>query len=101
MSDRSAVRKLGMMASTSSITRHPVLTYFALTFAISWGGFVLVVGSAMLTEGTLFLVGILGLLSSILYAPLAAQEMVLAVWLIFKGFGASAVADREPQAPGR
>jgi membrane protease YdiL (CAAX protease family) len=33
-----------MMASTTFITRHPVLTYFALTFAISWGGFVLVVG---------------------------------------------------------
>jgi membrane protease YdiL (CAAX protease family) len=33
-----------MMASTSFITRHPVLTYFALTFAISWGGFVFVVG---------------------------------------------------------
>jgi membrane protease YdiL (CAAX protease family) len=33
-----------MMASTGFITRHPVLTYFALTFAISWGGFVLVVG---------------------------------------------------------
>jgi hypothetical protein len=32
------------MASTTLITRHPVLTYFALTFAISWGGFVLVVG---------------------------------------------------------
>jgi CAAX protease family protein len=26
------------------ITRHPVLTYFALTFAISWGGFLVVVG---------------------------------------------------------
>ena len=26
------------------IKRHPVPTYFALTFAISWGGFVLVVG---------------------------------------------------------
>ena len=33
-----------MMASTTFITRHPLLTYFALTFAISWGGFVLVVG---------------------------------------------------------
>ena len=32
------------MASTNFITRHPVLTYLALTFAISWGGFVLVVG---------------------------------------------------------
>lgn len=44
MSDGSAARKQGMMASTSFITRHPVLMYFALTFAISWGGFVLVVG---------------------------------------------------------
>src|SRR5918993_3460321 len=26
------------------IERHPLLSYFALTFAISWGGFVLVVG---------------------------------------------------------
>ena len=33
-----------MMASTRFITRHPVLTYAALTFAISWGGVVLVVG---------------------------------------------------------
>ena len=33
-----------MMAITRFITRHPVLTYFALAFAISWGGFVLVVG---------------------------------------------------------
>ena len=44
MSDGRAARKPGMMASTSFITRHPVLMYFALTFAISWGGFVLVVG---------------------------------------------------------
>jgi membrane protease YdiL (CAAX protease family) len=44
MSDGSAAGKQGMMASTSFITRHPVLTFFALTFAISWGGFVLVVG---------------------------------------------------------
>jgi hypothetical protein len=30
-------------------------------------------------------------ISSIMYAPLALQEMVLAVWLILKGFNASAV----------
>jgi len=28
----------------TSIKRHPVLTYFALTFAISWGGVLLVIG---------------------------------------------------------
>ena len=26
------------------IKRHPVLTYYALTFAISWGGMLLVIG---------------------------------------------------------
>ena len=26
------------------IKRHPVLTYYALTFAISWGGILVVVG---------------------------------------------------------
>ena len=41
MSDGSAARKQGMMASTRF---NPVFTYVALTFAISWGGFVLVVG---------------------------------------------------------
>ena len=33
-----------MMAVKAFITRHPVLTYFALTFAISWGGVLIVVG---------------------------------------------------------
>jgi hypothetical protein len=33
-----------MMASTSYIARHPIATYVALTYAISWGGFVFVVG---------------------------------------------------------
>ena len=28
------------------ITRHPVLTYYALVFAISWGGILAVVGPA-------------------------------------------------------
>ena len=32
------------MAITRFITTHPVFTYFALAFAISWAGFVLVVG---------------------------------------------------------
>jgi hypothetical protein len=56
MSDGSAARKQGMMASTRFITRHPVLTYVALTFAISWGGFVDRTGSllvATLMHGSL------------------------------------------------
>ncbi len=38
-------RKEGIMTTIKAfITRHPVPTYFALTFAISWGGFLLVIG---------------------------------------------------------
>lgn len=33
-----------MTAIQAFIRNHPVLTYFALTFAISWGGFILLVG---------------------------------------------------------
>ena len=33
-----------MTAIKAFIKRHPVLTYFALTFAISWGGVLLVIG---------------------------------------------------------
>lgn len=33
-----------MTVMKAFIKQHPVLTYFALTFAISWGGFVLVLG---------------------------------------------------------
>jgi uncharacterized protein len=33
-----------MITSKAFITRYPVPTYFALTFAISWGGFLMVVG---------------------------------------------------------
>ena len=37
-----------MAAMKAFITKHPVLTYFALTFALSWGGFLLVGGSGLL-----------------------------------------------------
>jgi membrane protease YdiL (CAAX protease family) len=40
-----------MTAPTTFIKRHPVLIYFTLTFAISWGGFLLV-GGAGLFAGT-------------------------------------------------
>jgi uncharacterized protein len=33
-----------MMSITRFITRHPVFAYFALVFAISWGGILLLVG---------------------------------------------------------
>jgi hypothetical protein len=33
-----------MTTTKAFIVRHPVLTYFALTFAISWGGVLLVIG---------------------------------------------------------
>jgi membrane protease YdiL (CAAX protease family) len=40
-----------MTATRALITRHPVLAYYVLTFAASWGGFLLV-GSAGLRAGT-------------------------------------------------
>jgi len=33
-----------MKTITAFIQRHPVLTYYALVFAISWGGILLIVG---------------------------------------------------------
>ena len=40
----------GMTVTTTRvfITKHTVLTYFALTFALSWGAFLLVGGSGLL-----------------------------------------------------
>jgi membrane protease YdiL (CAAX protease family) len=39
-----ATRGASMMTARASITRHPVLAFYALTFAISWGGILLVIG---------------------------------------------------------
>jgi len=33
-------------------------------------------------------------LSTVLYAPMAVQEMVLALWLIFKGYSPSVMASK-------
>jgi len=41
-----------MTAIKAFIKRHPVLTYFALTFAISWGGMLLVIGGPGGLPGT-------------------------------------------------
>ena len=35
---------------TSVLTRHPLVAYYVLTFAISWGGFVLAVGPTSLVS---------------------------------------------------
>jgi hypothetical protein len=40
------------MTLTAFITRHPALTYFALTFAISWGSDLLVIGGPGSSPGT-------------------------------------------------
>jgi membrane protease YdiL (CAAX protease family) len=41
-----------MTNSKAFIKRHPVLTYYVLTFAISWGGFLLVIGGPGAIPGT-------------------------------------------------
>jgi hypothetical protein len=42
---------MSMRIIADFIKRHPVLTYYVLVFAISWGGFLLVGGSGIL-DGT-------------------------------------------------
>ena len=41
-----------MTSFKAFIRRHPVLTYYALTFAISWGGLLLVIGGPGGIPGT-------------------------------------------------
>jgi len=55
-------------------------------FLSVWG---LIGATLVLAVGVL---GMFGLVLEILWAPLALQEMVLAVWLIVKGFNSSAIA---------
>lgn len=41
-----------MSTVTASVKRHPAVTYFALTFAISWGGILLIIGGPGGIRGT-------------------------------------------------
>ena len=41
-----------MRTITAFIKRHAVLTYYALVFAISWGGIIIVVGRGAVTGTT-------------------------------------------------
>ena len=39
-------------ATKTFVMRHPVVTYFVLTFVISWGGILVVLGPGAFTGGT-------------------------------------------------
>jgi len=58
-----------------------------------WG---LIAAPLMLAAGSLVLIDgdPNSTLSTVLYAPMAVQEMVLALWLIFKGYSPSAMASK-------
>jgi membrane protease YdiL (CAAX protease family) len=70
-----------MKTNTATIERRPVLSYFALTFAISWGGFLLVGGPSFFagtnwqTDPTFQLA-----LAALLVGPPAAS--ILLTWLV-------------------
>ena len=60
-----------------------------------WGLIAIIPNTA---QGLLVMFGLIQMSSStidVLYLPMFAQEMVLAVWLIFKGFNSSAIAKSE------
>jgi len=71
-----------MMTIKAFIRRHPVLNYFALTFAISWGGVLLVIGGPSRLPATngqfemLFPIAILAMLAGPSFAGLLLTGLV-------------------------
>jgi CAAX protease family protein len=62
------------MATTKTlVARHPVATYFVLTFLISWGGLLVVLGPGAFTGATAPTEGLLPLVYLAMFAGPASQ----------------------------
>ena len=57
-----------MTATKTFVMRHPVVTYFVLTFLISWGGILVVLGPGAFTGGTAQTEGLLPLVYLAMFA---------------------------------
>jgi CAAX protease family protein len=62
-----------MTATRTFVMRHPVVTYFVLTFLISWGGILAVLGPGAFTGATTPTEGLLPLVYLAMFAAPASQ----------------------------